>query len=157
MAVADGMDGNMFLDMLATGAESEELREPYALAMLASRAGGLSDGWMPYGLPDSWRAGDSTPDELYGAHVACGLMGDDVYSRLSYCMDLEALGRDEAVNAGVTPGMTGYVVDHEPLVPSMRYDGARARDWRRSPPVGGRRAWSIVRSTSPASCRRARR
>lgn len=124
MAVADGMDGNMFLDMLATGAESEELREPYALAMLASRAGGLSDGWMPYGLPDSWRAGDSTPDELYGAHVARGLMGDDVYSRLSYCMDLEALGRDEAVNAGVTPGMTGYVVDHEPLVPSMRYDGA---------------------------------
>lgn len=124
MAVTDGMDGNMFLDMLATGAESEELREPYALAMLASRAGGLSDGWMPYGLPDSWRAGDSTPDELYGAHVARGLMGDDVYSRLSYCMDLEALGRDEAVNAGVTPGMTGYVVDHEPLVPSMRYDGA---------------------------------
>ena len=45
-------------------------------------------------------------------------MGDDAYSSLSYCMDLERLGRDEASNAGVTPGASGFVSDHEPLAPS---------------------------------------
>ena len=33
-------------------------------------------------------------------------------------MDLERLGRDEASNAGVTPGASGFVSDHEPLAPS---------------------------------------
>lgn len=122
LAVADGVDGDVFLDMLATGAESEGLRMPHELAMLAMRADGLSGEWTSYSLPGSWRAGNSTPDELYGASVAYGLMGADVFSRLSYCMDLKALGRDESANAGVTAGASGYVTDHEPLVPSGRLD-----------------------------------
>lgn len=122
LAVADGVDGDVFLDMLATGAESEGLRMPHELAMLAMRADGLAGEWTSYSLPGSWRAGNSTPDELYGASVAYGLMGADVFSRLSYCMDLKALGRDESANAGVTAGASGYVADHEPLVPSGRLD-----------------------------------
>ena len=84
LAVADGVDGDVFLDMLATGAESEGLRMPHELAMLAMRADGLAGEWTSYSLPGSWRAGNSTPDELYGASVAYGLMGADVFSRLSY-------------------------------------------------------------------------
>lgn len=122
LAVADGVDGDVFLDMLATGAESEGLRMPHELAMLAMRTDGLAGEWTSYSLPGSWRAGNSTPDELYGASVAYGLMGADVFSRLSYCMDLKALGRDESANAGVTAGASGYVTDHEPLVPSGRLD-----------------------------------
>ena len=122
LAVADGVDGDVFLDMLATGAESEGLRMPHELAMLAMRADGLAGEWTSYSLPGSWRAGNSTPDELYGASVAYGLMGADVFSRLSYCMDLKALGRDESANAGVTAGASGYVTDHEPLIPSGRLD-----------------------------------
>lgn len=118
LAVADGVDGDVFLDMLATAAESEDVRFPSGIAALAARAGDVAEFWTEYSLPDSWRAGNSSPDELYGAHVAYGLMGDDAYSSLSYCMDLERLGRDEASNAGVTPGASGFVSDHEPLAPS---------------------------------------
>lgn len=118
LAVADGVDGDVFLDMLATAAESEDVRFPSGIATLAARAGDVAEFWTEYSLPDSWRAGNSSPDELYGAHVAYGLMGDDAYSSLSYCMDLERLGRDEASNAGVTPGASGFVSDHEPLAPS---------------------------------------
>lgn len=118
LAVADSVDGDVFLDMLATAAESEDVRFPSGIATLAARAGDVAEFWTEYSLPDSWRAGNSSPDELYGAHVAYGLMGDDAYSSLSYCMDLERLGRDEASNAGVTPGASGFVSDHEPLAPS---------------------------------------
>ena len=118
LAVADSVDGDVFLDMLATAAESEDVRFPSGIAALAARAGDVAEFWTEYSLPDSWRAGNSSPDELYGAHVAYGLMGDDAYSSLSYCMDLERLGRDEASNAGVTPGASGFVSDHEPLAPS---------------------------------------
>lgn len=112
LAVADSVDGDVFLDMLATAAESEDVRFPSGIAALAARAGDVAEFWTEYSLPDSWRAGNSSPDELYGAHVAYGLMGDDAYSSLSYCMDLERLGRDEASNAGVTPGASGFVSDH---------------------------------------------
>lgn len=108
LAVADSVDGDVFLDMLATAAESEDVRFPSGIAALAARAGDVAEFWTEYSLPDSWRAGNSSPDELYGAHVAYGLMGDDAYSSLSYCMDLERLGRDEASNAGVTPGASGF-------------------------------------------------
>lgn len=118
LAVADSVDGDVFLDMLETAAESEDVRFPSGIAALAARAGDVAEFWTEYSLPDSWRAGNSSPDELYGAHVAYGLMGDDAYSSLSYCMDLERLGRDEASNAGVTPGASGFVSDHEPLAPS---------------------------------------
>lgn len=118
LAVADGADGDVFLDMLATAAESEDVRFPSGIAALAARAGDVAEFWTEYSLPDSWRAGNSSPDELYGAHVAREVMGDDAYSSLSYCMDLERLGRDEASNAGVTPGASGFVSDHEPLAPS---------------------------------------
>ena len=93
LAVADSVDGDVFLDMLATAAESEDVRFPSGIAALAARAGDVAEFWTEYSLPDSWRAGNSSPDELYGAHVAYGLMGDDAYSSLSYCMDLERLGR----------------------------------------------------------------
>ena len=92
LAVADSVDGDVFLDMLATAAESEDVRFPSGIAALAARAGDVAEFWTEYSLPDSWRAGNSSPDELYGAHVAYGLMGDDAYSSLSYCMDLERLG-----------------------------------------------------------------
>lgn len=69
------------------------------LAVADSVDGDVAEFWTEYSLPDSWRAGNSSPDELYGAHVAYGLMGDDAYSSLSYCMDLERLGRDEALEA----------------------------------------------------------
>lgn len=91
----------------------------------------------------------ASPDELYGAHVAYGLMGDDAYSSLSYCMDLERLGRDEASNAGVTPGASGFVSDHEPLAPSGPVpDGALdaleafASGWR--PPSAEYRPFDIA-------------
>lgn len=149
LAVADGVDGDVFLDMLATGAESEGLRMPHELAMLAMRADGLAGEWTSYSLPGSWRAGNSTPDELYGASVAYGLMGADVFSRPSYCMDLKALGRDESANAGVTAGASGYVTDHEPLVPSGRLDDesraaleAFASGWR--PPSAEYRPFDIA-------------
>ncbi|MFR4785350.1 MAG: hypothetical protein ACLUAM_01670 [Bifidobacterium adolescentis] len=150
LAVADSVDGDVFLDMLATAAESEDVRFPSGIAALAARAGDVAEFWTEYSLPDSWRAGNSSPDELYGAHVAYGLMGDDAYSSLSYCMDLERLGRDEASNAGVTPGASGFVSDHEPLAPSGPVpDGALdaleafASGWRSPscdvPPVRHRR------------------
>lgn len=130
LAVADSVDGDVFLDMLATAAESEDVRFPSGIAALAARAGDVAEFWTEYSLPDSWRAGNSSPDELYGAHVAYGLMGDDAYSSLSYCMDLERLGRDEASNAGVTPGALGFVSDHEPLAPSGPVpDGALDARW----------------------------
>lgn len=130
LAVADSVDGDVFLDMLATAAESEDVRFPSGIAALAARAGDVAEFWTEYSLPDSWRAGNSSPDELYGAHVAYGLMGDDAYSSLSYCMDLERLGRDEASNAGVTPGASGFVSDHEPLAPSGPVpDGALDARW----------------------------
>lgn len=97
LAVADSVDGDVFLDMLATAAESEDVRFPSGIAALAARAGDVAEFWTEYSLPDSWRAGNSSPDELYGAHVAYGLMGDDAYSSLSYCMDLERLGRGNFV------------------------------------------------------------
>lgn len=156
LAVADSVDGDVFLDMLATAAESEDVRFPSGIAALAARAGDVAEFWTEYSLPDSWRAGNSSPDELYGAHVAYGLMGDDAYSSLSYCMDLERLGRDEASNAGVTPGASGFVSDHEPLAPSGPVPDGRSTRWRRSPPGGGRRPRSTARSTSPTSCARAR-
>ena len=84
LAVADSVDGDVFLDMLATAAESEDVRFPSGIAALAARAGDVAEFWTEYSLPDSWRAGNSSPDELYGAHVAYGLMGDDAYSSLSY-------------------------------------------------------------------------
>ena len=109
----------------------------------------MAEFWTEYSLPDSWRAGNSSPDELYGAHVAYGLMGDDAYSSLSYCMDLERLGRDEASNAGVTPGASGFVSDHEPLAPSGPVpDGALdaleafASGWR--PPSAEYRPFDIA-------------
>mgnify|MGYP000225957997 CR=1 FL=1 len=77
LAVADSVDGDVFLDMLATAAESEDVRFPSGIAALAARAGDVAEFWTEYSLPDSWRAGNSSPDELYGAHVAYGLMGDD--------------------------------------------------------------------------------
>lgn len=83
LAVADSVDGDVFLDMLATAAESEDVRFPSGIAALAARAGDVAEFWTEYSLPDSWRAGNSSPDELYGAHVAYGLMGDDAYSSLS--------------------------------------------------------------------------
>ena len=91
LAVADSVDGDVFLDMLATAAESEDVRFPSGIAALAARAGDVAEFWTEYSLPDSWRAGNSSPDELYGAHVAYGLMGDDAYSSLSYCMDLAGM------------------------------------------------------------------
>lgn len=121
-------------------------RFPSGIAALAARAGDVAEFWTEYSLPDSWRAGNSSPDELYGAHVAYGLMGDDAYSSLSYCMDLERLGRDEASNAGVTPGASGFVSDHEPLAPSGSGSGRGARRVGGvRPPGGGRRP----RSTAP--------
>lgn len=149
LAVADSVDGDVFLDMLATAAESEDVRFPSGIAALAARAGDVAEFWTEYSLPDSWRAGNSSPDELYGAHVAYGLMGDDAYSSLSYCMDLERLGRDEASNAGVTPGASGFVSDHEPLAPSGPVpDGALdaleafASGWR--PPSAEYRPFDIA-------------
>lgn len=149
LAVADSVDGDVFLDMLATAAESEDVRFPSGIAALAVRAGDVAEFWTEYSLPDSWRAGNSSPDELYGAHVAYGLMGDDAYSSLSYCMDLERLGRDEASNAGVTPGASGFVSDHEPLAPSGPVpDGALdaleafASGWR--PPSAEYRPFDIA-------------
>lgn len=149
LAVADSVDGDVFLDMLATAAESEDVRFPSGIATLAARAGDVAEFWTEYSLPDSWRAGNSSPDELYGAHVAYGLMGDDAYSSLSYCMDLERLGRDEASNAGVTPGASGFVSDHEPLAPSGPVpDGALdaleafASGWR--PPSAEYRPFDIA-------------
>lgn len=73
LAVADSVDGDVFLDMLATAAESEDVRFPSGIAALAARAGDVAEFWTEYSLPDSWRAGNSSPDELYGAHVAYGL------------------------------------------------------------------------------------
>ena len=149
LAVADSVDGDVFLDMLATAAESEDVRFPSGIAALAARAGDVAEFWTEYSLPDSWRAGNSSPDELYGAHVAYGLMGDDAYSSLSYCMDLERLGRAEASNAGVTPGASGFVSDHEPLAPSGPVpDGALdaleafASGWR--PPSAEYRPFDIA-------------
>lgn len=149
LAVADSVDGDVFLDMLATAAESEDVRFPSGIATLAARAGDVAEFWTEYSLPDSWRAGNSSPDELYGAHVAYGLMGDDAYSSLSYCMNLERLGRDEASNAGVTPGASGFVSDHEPLAPSGPVpDGALdaleafASGWR--PPSAEYRPFDIA-------------
>lgn len=149
LAVADSVDGDVFLDMLATAAESEDVRFPSGIAALAAHAGDVAEFWTEYSLPDSWRAGNSSPDELYGAHVAYGLMGDDAYSSLSYCMDLERLGRDEASNAGVTPGASGFVSDHEPLAPSGPVpDGALdaleafASGWR--PPSAEYRPFDIA-------------
>jgi len=119
------------------------------LAVADSVDGDVAEFWTEYSLPDSWRAGNSSPDELYGAHVAYGLMGDDAYSSLSYCMDLERLGRDEASNAGVTPGASGFVSDHEPLAPSGPVpDGALdaleafASGWR--PPSAEYRPFDIA-------------
>ena len=83
LAVADSVDGDVFLDMLATAAESEDVRFPSGIAALAARAGDVAEFWTEYSLPDSWRAGNSSPDELYGAHVAYALLGDDAYSSLS--------------------------------------------------------------------------
>lgn len=40
LAVADSVDGDVFLDMLATAAESEDVRFPSGIAALAARAGG---------------------------------------------------------------------------------------------------------------------
>lgn len=149
LAVADSVDGDVFLDMLATAAESEDVRFPSGIAALAARAGDVAEFWTEYSLPDSWRAGNSSPDELYGAHVAYALLGDDAYSSLSYCMDLERLGRDEASNAGVTPGASGFVSDHEPLAPSGPVpDGALdaleafASGWR--PPSAEYRPFDIA-------------
>lgn len=149
LAVADSVDGDVFLDMLATAAESEDVRFPSGIAALAARAGDVTEFWTEYSLPDSWRAGNSSPDELYGAHVAYALLGDDAYSSLSYCMDLERLGRDEASNAGVTPGASGFVSDHEPLAPSGPVpDGALdaleafASGWR--PPSAEYRPFDIA-------------
>lgn len=129
LAVADSVDGDVFLDMLATAAESEDVRFPSGIATLAARAGDVAEFWTEYSLPDSWRAGNSSPDELYGAHVAYGLMGDDAYSSLSYCMDLERLGRDEASNAGVTPGASGFVSDHERWRLPVRFRTGRSTRW----------------------------
>lgn len=39
LAVADSVDGDVFLDMLATAAESEDVRFPSGIAALAARAG----------------------------------------------------------------------------------------------------------------------
>ena len=64
-------------------------------------------------------------------------------------MDLERLGRDEASNAGVTPGASGFVSDHEPLAPSGPVpDGALdaleafASGWR--PPSAEYRPFDIA-------------
>lgn len=64
LAVADSVDGDVFLDMLATAAESEDVRFPSGIAALAARAGDVAEFWTEYSLPDSWRAGNSSPDEL---------------------------------------------------------------------------------------------
>ena len=56
-------------------------------------------------------------------------MGDDAYSSLSYCMDLERLGRDEASNAGVTPGASGFVSDHERWRLPVRFRTGRSTRW----------------------------
>lgn len=152
LAVADSVDGDVFLDMLATAAESEDVRFPSGIATLAARAGDVAEFWTEYSLPDSWRAGNSSPDELYGAHVAYGLMGDDAYSSLSYCMDLERLGRDEASNAGVTPGGVGLRVRSRA---AGAFRSGSGRDARR---VGGvrLRVEAAVRGVPPVRHRRHR-
>lgn len=61
LAVADSVDGDVFLDMLATAAESEDVRFPSGIAALAARAGDVAEFWTEYSLPDSWRAGNSSP------------------------------------------------------------------------------------------------
>lgn len=60
LAVADSVDGDVFLDMLATAAESEDVRFPSGIATLAARAGDVAEFWTEYSLPDSWRAGRAT-------------------------------------------------------------------------------------------------
>lgn len=117
LAVAGGEDGASFLDMLATEAEAEGLSDPSALAALASRARDVAETWVPYSLPASRRVESPWPDELYGAHIAFGLMGEEAFDRLDYCMDLKRLGSDAAMNDGVTTGATGFVTQHDPLVP----------------------------------------
>ena len=69
-------------------------------------------------------------------------------------MDLERLGRDEASNAGVTPGASGFVSDHEPLAPSGPVpDGtldaleAFASGWR--PPSAEYRPWNVMSARGP--------
>ena len=110
LAVADSVDGDVFLDMLATAAESEDVRFPSGIAALAARAGDVAEFWTEYSLPDSWRAGNSSPDELYGAHVAYGLMGDDAYSSLSYCMRSGEAGSRRGVERGRDAGGVGLRV-----------------------------------------------
>lgn len=45
LAVADSVDGDVFLDMLATAAESEDVRFPSGIAALAARAGDVAEFW----------------------------------------------------------------------------------------------------------------
>lgn len=45
LAVADSVDGDVFLDMLATAAESEDVRFPSGIATLAARAGDVAEFW----------------------------------------------------------------------------------------------------------------
>lgn len=56
LAVADSVDGDVFLDMLATAAESEDVRFPSGIATLAARAGDVAEFWMA-----------STPDRTCSA------------------------------------------------------------------------------------------
>lgn len=61
LAVADSVDGDVFLDMLATAAESEDVRFPSGIAALAARAGG-ADEFDTFGEPadvqDGYLPGD---------------------------------------------------------------------------------------------------
>lgn len=64
LAVADSVDGDVFLDMLATAAESEDVRFPSGIAALAAHAGDVAEFWTEYSLPDSWRAGNYAFDHF---------------------------------------------------------------------------------------------
>lgn len=96
LAVADSVDGDVFLDMLATAAESEDVRFPSGIAALAARAGDVAEFWTEYSLPDSWRAPVYQCVVDDGFDAGSDVFGVDVLSALE-----DTLRRIRSARAGM--------------------------------------------------------